>query len=154
MAAQTPGNSLDRRPGPMTIGLDVLSAALAGPQGIAERQARRLHQLLAAAQRTRFYREVLGDRPPGGLTLEALPVTGKREMMTGFADRVTDPRITLEGLREFCADPDLAGRPYLDRYRVWESSGSTGEPGVFVQDETAMAVYDALEGARRYSPRP
>ncbi|MGJ7505834.1 phenylacetate--CoA ligase family protein [Variovorax sp. GT1P44] len=32
----------------------------------------------------------------------------------------------------------------MDRYVVWESSGSSGEPAVFVQDPKAMAVYDAL----------
>jgi len=36
------------------------------------------------------------------------------------------------------------GEPYLGRYVVWESSGTGGQPGVFVQNGAAMAVYDAL----------
>ena len=37
---------------------------------------------------------------------------------------------------------------------MWESSGSSGEPGVFVQDAAALAVYDALEALRRPLLRP
>ena len=37
---------------------------------------------------------------------------------------------------------------------MWESSGSTGEPAVFVQDAGAMATYDALEAIRRPRLRP
>jgi len=31
-----------------------------------------------------------------------------------------------------------------------ERSGSTGQPGLFVQYDIAMAVYDALEASRRH----
>ena len=31
---------------------------------------------------------------------------------------------------------------------MWKSSGSTGEPGIFVQDESALATYDALIAAQ------
>jgi phenylacetate-coenzyme A ligase PaaK-like adenylate-forming protein len=74
--------------------------------------------------------------------------------MSRFDDWVTDPALRLAELRRFTADPLAIGRPYLGRYMVWESSGSSGEPGVFVQDEQAMAVYDALEGCRRPALRP
>jgi phenylacetate-coenzyme A ligase PaaK-like adenylate-forming protein len=36
---------------------------------------------------------------------------------------------------------------------IWESSGTSGQPGVFVQDVQAMAVYDALEALRRSVPQ-
>jgi phenylacetate-coenzyme A ligase PaaK-like adenylate-forming protein len=78
----------------------------------------------------------------------------KAELMARFEDWVTDPALRLDALRRFTADPKRIGEPYLGRYTVWESSGSTGEPGVFVQDAGAMAVYDALEALRRPSRRP
>jgi len=36
---------------------------------------------------------------------------------------------------------------------VWESSGTHGEPGYFVQDAQSTAVYDARKGLRRSSGR-
>jgi phenylacetate-coenzyme A ligase PaaK-like adenylate-forming protein len=150
------------RPSPATIAFDVLAAGSADAAQIQARQAQRLAALLEAARATRFYREVycqlnrgtFHGQEPGSLPLTALPVTNKSGLMACWADHVADPRIALDGLRAFCADPARIGQRFLDRWWVWESSGSSGEPGIFVQDATAMAVYDALEGLRRQSPRP
>jgi len=136
------------------IAFDVMATTHASPAVIAALQAQRLSQLLLAAQRTGFYRKALPRVDPGEAAITALPVTGKLQLMQEFTARTTDPHITLDGVRAFCADPRRIGEPYLGRYRVWESSGSTGQPGIFVQDETALAVYDALEALRRHSPRP
>ena len=54
-----------------------------------------------------------------------------------------------DALKAFTADPGRIGDPFLGRYLVWESSGTSGTPGVFVQDAGALAVYDALETLRR-----
>ena len=143
-----------RRPSPFAITLDVLAATRAGADQIAERQRQRLADLLQAATATRHYRRLLQGQDPRTLPLTALPVTGKAELMQQFDDRIADPALTLAGLRALCADPQRIAEHHLGRYRVWESSGSTGEPGLFVQDDTAMAVYDALEASRRDSPRP
>jgi phenylacetate-coenzyme A ligase PaaK-like adenylate-forming protein len=56
--------------------------------------------------------------------------------------------VTYETASDFVADPARAGRPYLGRYAVWTSSGTAGEPGLFVHDGQALAVYDALEMLR------
>jgi phenylacetate-coenzyme A ligase PaaK-like adenylate-forming protein len=45
-------------------------------------------------------------------------------------------------------DPKRVGEPYLGRYAAWSSSGTTGEPGLFVHDGHALAVYDSLEMLR------
>jgi phenylacetate-coenzyme A ligase PaaK-like adenylate-forming protein len=77
--------------------------------------------------------------------------------MADYEASLTDPALTLAALKRFCADPQRVGHACQvapgHRYWVWESSGSTGEPAVYVQDEVAMAVYDALEATRRHSPR-
>jgi phenylacetate-coenzyme A ligase PaaK-like adenylate-forming protein len=109
---------------------------------------------LQAAQRTRFYRQAMRGLDPATTPLSALPVCGKVELMRHFADHVADPALALTALRAFCADPARIGQPFDGRCWVWESSGSTGEPALFVQDPTAMAVYDALEGTRRSPPHP
>ena len=71
--------------------------------------------------------------------LQDLPIVHKAELMHRFSDWVTDPAVTLEALQRFTADPTQIGDPFLGRYAVWESSGSSGEPGIFIQDAAAMA---------------
>lgn len=133
---------------------DLLAAGRAGAEAIAARQADRLARLLQAARATPFYGALLRGSDPARIALASLPVSGKLQLMQQFAERITDPLIRLNELRAFCADPQRIAQAYLERYVVWESSGSTGQPGVFVQDAAAMAVYDALEATRRDSPRP
>ena len=138
-----------------SIGADVLLASALPPAAIAERQAARLARLLARAARdSPLYRKLLRGSEPAGVALASLPVTNKRELMLRFAEWVCDPELRLDGLRAFVADPTRIGEPYLGKYTVWESSGTSGEPGIFVQDGHAMAVYDALEALRRSAPRP
>jgi phenylacetate-CoA ligase len=136
------------------VAIDVRVAARATAQAIAERQAQRLALLFQAALTTGFYRRSWHGHDPSDTPLCALPVVSKSQLMRNFDAAVNDPEITLAGLRAFTSDPRRIGERYLGRYTVWESSGSTGEPGWFVQDETAMAIYDALEATRRDSPRP
>jgi len=147
------GTVFDDR-GALASSLDITLAAHADSAGLAVRQQRRLAGLLQAASRTARYRPLLEGRAIEGWRLRDLPVTGKRELMQDFEASVTDPAITLGSLREFMREPGLVGQPYLGRHWVWESSGSSGEPGLYVHDAAAMAVYDALESSRRDSPRP
>ena len=138
-----------------SVAADVWAASHASPESLAARRERRLADLLAAAsRRSPLYRRVLAGRDPRRWRLEELPIAHKAELMRDFADWVAEPVNDLAALRTFVADPSQIGAPFLDRYTVWESSGSSGEPAVFVQDAAAMAVYDALEGLRRPFLRP
>ena len=139
-----------------SIALDVLAASSAGDDALGARRARRLDALLAAAAaRSPMYRELLGDRPASAGALADLPIVRKADLMRRFERWVADPAIRLDALRRFLADRSAVGAPFLGRYVVWESSGSSGEPAVFVQDAAALAAYDALEALRRprLSPR-
>lgn len=137
------------------VALDVVAASHATPAAIAARQTQRLARLLEAARRgSRLYRERLAGKALASTPLSALPVVTRGELMQRFDDWVTDPRLKLGELRAFTADPARIGEPFLGRYVVWESSGTSGLPGIFVQDAQAMAVYDALEALRRNAPRP
>jgi phenylacetate-coenzyme A ligase PaaK-like adenylate-forming protein len=138
-----------------TVAADVWMASHAAPVALEARRARRLAALLeAAAQRSPLYRRVLAGRDVRRTRLEELPVAHKAELMRHFADWVGDPGIDLAALRRFTADPAQIGGAFPSGCTVWESSGSSGEPAVFVQDAGAMAVYDALEAVRRPQLRP
>ena len=134
---------------------DILVASQAGEDSLAVRRARRLSALLAsAADGSPRYRRLLKGSDPGTVKLEELPIVRKAELMDRFGDWVCDPAVSLDVLRRFTTDPAQIAAPFLGRYVVWESSGTSGEPAIFVQDARAMAVYDALEALRRPVLRP
>ena len=130
--------------------LDVWASSCLPGSVLMQRQAARLDALLGHAVRcSPLYRELAAGMDARALALNDFPVVTKRELMARFDDWVTDPALRLADLRRFVADPERIGDDYLGRYQVWESSGSSGEPGLFVHDEAALAVYDALEALRR-----
>lgn len=133
---------------------DVVSTARANPALLAQRQRQRLAELVRGAQsQSRWYaRQWPADaaRQP----LQALPVQRRGELMRHFDEWVCDPALRLSDVQAFVHDPRRMAQPFLDRYTVWESSGTSGEPGIFVQDPAAMAVYDALESLRHGGTSP
>lgn len=139
----------------LPAGVGVAAAAGLDAAELAALQRRRLAALLQHAQASvPGYRRTLRGLDPGTTPLEALPVLHKAELMRHIGSWVADPAITAAALRRFTADPERIGEPFLGRYAVWESSGSRGEPGLFVHDEAALAVYDALEQQRPAALRP
>lgn len=134
--------------------LDVMTGDRGGERALAGRQQERLARLLTVArQHSQVYGSRLRGVSPESAVLAALPSISKHELMANFDDWVTDSALQLPALQAFAADSRRIGEPYLGKYLVWESSGSTHEPGIFVQDARALAVYDALEALRRYTPR-
>ncbi|MFP5467067.1 MAG: phenylacetate--CoA ligase family protein [Gammaproteobacteria bacterium] len=131
---------------------EVASATMARPDVIAALQRQRLGALLASArERSPFYREHFKGMPSGPEALLDVGPVCRRELMERFEDWVCDPDLRLDPLRAFIAERKNIGEPYRGRYLVWESSGTSGSPGVFVQDARCMALYDALEAQRRHT---
>ena len=88
-----------------------------------------------------FHRGLL-NRP-----LNELPVLTKTMMMDHFDDLVTDRAVRLEGIREHMSM--LQGdQLYLDGYRVTATSGSSGQPGIFLfnRGEWATVVASFARG--------
>lgn len=93
-----------------------------------------------------FYRqfhEGLTDRP-----LHELPVLTKTTMMERFDELVTDRMIRLEQVRAYAARGE-AGQRYLNRYWVNATSGSSGQPGFFLFNESEWVYILAS-----FCPRP
>lgn len=126
-------------------------AASADPVGYGQRlRDQRLAALLAAAvTHSPFYRTRTGE---GGrsatVRLADFEPVGKPELMQHFDAWATDRRITRASVDTFLADPARLGDAYLGDYLVWTSSGTSGEPGVFVQDAQSLAAFDALDAVR------
>ena len=83
----------------------------------------------------RFHKGLL-DRP-----LHELPVLTKVMVMENFDELVTDRAVHLEDVRAHMAS-DREGKRFLNRYWVTATSGSTGQPGVFLfnRDEWATVI--------------
>lgn len=131
------------------VAAGVAAMPIGTPLALRDTQARRLKSLVDdAARASPMYKRLLADLPDS-FTLRDLPVVHKRDLMGDFDQWVADPAVRLADLHRFTARSDNIAAPYLGRYLVWESSGSSGEPAVFVQDAPALSVYDALETLRR-----
>jgi len=127
------------------IRLDALLASRRSRADLAATRDRRLGRHLAFVTRqSRFYRRHYAeiDRPTHAF--EALPPVTKPTLMAKFDDVVTDTAVTAAAIADFRADADNVGRRFLGRYPVWTTSGTTGEPGVFLQDWRSLAVNDAV----------
>lgn len=134
-------NSIERG----RIVLDAWRASRASRAEIAARQRRRLVELLTFARRqSRFYKRHYADVPEGSTDLTEFPPVTKPMLMAEFDDVVTDTAVTKAEIDEFVADESKVGQRFLGRYPVWTTSGTTGEPGVFLLDETAWTVADMV----------
>ncbi|NNC13008.1 phenylacetate--CoA ligase family protein [Planctomonas sp. JC2975] len=116
-----------------------------GQEGIRRRQRDRVADLVAfARERSPYYRDLYRGLPDRVDDTSVLPVTRKSELMAHFDDWVTDRDVTRERVEAFAADPELVGHPFLDRYLVATTSGTSGIRGLFVFDERALAMESAL----------
>jgi phenylacetate-CoA ligase len=97
-----------------------------------------------AREHSRFYREMYRDLPRGDPEIRQLPVVTKRALMSRFDEWVTDSAVKRVGVDAFLSDRTHIGELFLDHYIIWKSSGTTGEPGIYVQDADALATFDAL----------
>ena len=112
-----------------------------------------LHALRDYAYRSspfyqRFHRGF--ERAP----LHELPVLTKTEVMAHFDDLVTDSSMHLDDIRRYLAD-NGGGAPFLNRYRVTSTSGSSGHPGIFLFDSAGWTtVLASFARAREWAGQP
>ncbi len=125
--------------------LDVLRCSYASEPAVAERQRQRfVHLLRLARERSGFYRNLYAHLPDDIADPRQLPFVTKPELMEHFDEVVTDPTLKRVELERFLADLTRIGEPYLGRYFVCTTSGTTGRPGIFIHDEFAWLLYQLL----------
>jgi len=139
---------------------DMVSAAIAAamrnerlpPPVLAAEQDRRWRDLARyARENSPYYARLYGALDLDRAALTDLPTVNKPELQRHFDEVVTDRRITLAGVQEFCAAPP-GGSPWLfNSFAVLMSSGTSGERGYFVMDGQALA--DAIAAGFRQSNR-
>ncbi len=121
------------------------------PEGLARA---RLDELVAyARERSPFYRRRYAALPRRIDSISLLPPVTRSELMANFDELCTDRAVRRAEVERFVSDRSAVGRLFLGRYLVWKSSGTSGTPGIFVQDAQAMAAYEALAAAQLESAR-
>ncbi|MFN8373457.1 MAG: phenylacetate--CoA ligase family protein [Anaerolineae bacterium] len=108
------------------------------PEKLAQHQAHALAKLrLHAYTHSPFYRRFHEDGYES--PLHDLPVLTKKMLMANFDEVVTDPRIHLDSVKAHVANAS-ADALYLGRYWVNATSGSTGNPGLFLFNHREWAA--------------
>ncbi|HET7660137.1 MAG TPA: phenylacetate--CoA ligase family protein [Oryzihumus sp.] len=96
-----------------------------------------------------YYRRLYHGLPPKVTDPLVLPPVGKRDLMAHFDEWVTDPEITLDGIRQnFLSDLSKVGSAYLGRYHVFTTSGTTGEPAILLHDRASWQVMHVVSRFR------
>jgi hypothetical protein len=134
------------------VAWDIWCVGRGGPDAVRTRQQARLADLLRIArERSPLYRDLYRS-VPASADLVDYPAVSKRQLVARFDEWVTDPAVTQAGVTAFMADRSRVGQRYLQRYLVWETSGTTGEPAILLQDQAALAVYRSLTLVRGLLP--
>ncbi|MGE3289189.1 MAG: phenylacetate--CoA ligase family protein [Pseudonocardia sp.] len=117
-------------------------------------QRERLDALLRhAVTVSPFHRRRLGADPTGA-SLAELPTMSKTDLMRHFDEIVSDPRLRRATVRAHLDSP--AGDQPLHDHLVFTTSGSTGEPAIFVAtpDDFAPWVAALLRALILFGVRP
>ncbi|MBQ4225455.1 MAG: phenylacetate--CoA ligase family protein, partial [Oscillospiraceae bacterium] len=133
--------------------LETYKAAKLSREKTAVLQQMRLNMLVSYARaNSPYYRHLykdIGER----FTLADLPVTDKSGLMSEFDNVLTDRNITMRRIDEFTAVPDNVGRMIDDKYLIFKTSGSTGNPAVVLYDKQMIDVSSAIAAFRTFARR-
>ena len=95
-----------------------------------------------------FYADKYRGLPDTITDVRQLPSITKVELMGHFDEVVSDPAVRKVEVSDYIADLDNLGKPYLSKYMVWTTSGTTGTPGIFLEDKNWDAVITAINVLR------
>ncbi|HEU5293195.1 MAG TPA: phenylacetate--CoA ligase family protein [Burkholderiaceae bacterium] len=130
-----------------------MAAGIGTAQVARQHRDARLAALLRVARTSPLYRQRLRGTPAGSLdALRQLAPVDKAELMQRFDDWATDRAVTRDAVEHFLDGTRHIADAFLGRYLVWTSSGTSGKPGIFVQDEQSLAAYEALDALRLRAP--
>lgn len=126
------------------------SCAAIFPGYINDLSKRRLRQIVNYAFETSpYYRRKFQEAIVKHAPYECFPITNKKELMANFDQVVTEPGIRLSDINRFISAPKNIGKPFKGKYFIWESSGTNGIQGIYIQDRQCVSKYQAIEAMRK-----
>lgn len=114
-------------------------------------QYKRLRQLVMYAKNNSPYFRDLYANISDNFSLNELPPTNKVEMMQNFDNWITDNTITMERINEFTKTKENIGRMIDDKYLIFKTSGSTGNPAIVLYDKKNIDVASAVAALRTFA---
>ncbi|MEG0594848.1 MAG: hypothetical protein RR514_06495, partial [Christensenella sp.] len=126
----------------------VQEAQTFSPAQIAALQQERLNLLVDYARAHSPYLADKYKNLPKAPALKDIPVTLRTDAMEHFDAWVCDPKVTSAALDKYLLDIENAANPFLGKYTVLTTSGTTGIPLRMVRDSRHQAVNGALMAAR------
>lgn len=133
----------------LSIALDAHRITRGAPELLAARQHERLNELVTFARtNSRFYAEKYRGLPDTITDVRQLPPVSKVELMEHFDEVITDPAVRKADVQKHVADLSNLGKPFLGKYMAWTTSGTTGTPGIFLEDKNWDTVITAVNVLR------
>ena len=114
-------------------------------------QYKKLRQLVMYAKNNSPYFKDLYANISDNFSLKELPPTNKVEMMQNFDNWITDNTITIERINEFTKTKENIGRMIDDKYLIFKTSGSTGNPAIVLYDKQNIDVASAVAALRTFA---
>lgn len=114
-------------------------------------QLKRLKNIVQYAKNNSIYFKNLYSNIGNDFKLEDLPTTNKIKMMENFDNWVTDKDITLQKIEEFTQSNQNIGRLLNNKYLVFKTSGSTGNPAIVLYDKQNIDVASAVAVFRTFA---
>lgn len=100
---------------------------------------KKLHKLIHfTLSHSPFYQKLykehgINEKDVDQLTIDDLPVTNKKLLMENFDAVVTDHEIKIKNVKDrIFLEPEKFKTPFLEKYYLLRTSGSAGEPAMFV----------------------
>ena len=123
----------------------------ASREKLAQIQQDRLKKLVEYARKNSPFYADLYQNIKEDFRLEDLPPITKPQLMADFDRAVTDRKVTMKRVEEFCCDLDHVGRMLDGKYLVFKTSGSTGNPAVVLYDQKCIDTASAVAAFRTFA---
>ena len=134
---------------PISIFMDARRVTRGTPDMLAARQRERINEIVQFARaHSCFYAEKYRGLPETITDASLLPPVTKVELMEHFDNVVTDPSVRKEDVLKHISDLGNIGKPFMGKYMVWTTSGTTGTPGIFLEDKNWDSVITAVNVLR------
>lgn len=134
---------------PLAIAYNARQVTRGNPALLASLQLKRLNSLVTFARaNSPFYAEKYRRLPNTIRDVREIPSVTKQELMEHFDQVVTDKAVCEKDVREYVSNLANIGKPYLGKYMVWTTSGTTGIPGIFLEDKKWDAVITTVNVLR------
>lgn len=116
-------------------------------------QQKRVKKLIKYAKKNSpYFRELYKNIDVNSnFKLEELPITNKIDMMKYFDKYITDSNITMKRVEEYTRNIDNVGRMIDNKYLIFKTSGSTGNPATILYDKQNIDVASAVAAFRTFA---